>query len=292
MKTHFLLIITAFLLISCGGNKSDSDAFGNFEALDLLIGAEAQGKVLNLTISEGQVLKAGEVVGFIDTLGLYLKKEQLLAQKDAATARYSQIDAQIAVQQEQKQTLLKEKERFEKLVQQNAAPVKQLDDINGQLSVIEKQIASTKTQNFSLSNELKALTFQVYQINDQIKKSVISNPSAGTVLEKYIEAGEIASPGKAIYKLADLSVIKLKVYISGSQLGQVKLGQKVKVRVDAGNDEIKEYEGTISWISEQSEFTPKIIQTREERVNLVYAMKVDVVNDGTMKIGMPGEVKF
>jgi HlyD family secretion protein len=284
--------VLAISTLSCNNGKNKSDAYGNFEAIETLVGAEAQGKVVQLSAIEGSLLKENEVVGLIDTLSLYLKKQQLLAQKESATARLSQVRAQIDVQDEQKKTALKEKDRIEKLIKDNAVPTKQLDDINGQLNVLNSQITSIGTQNQSISGDIKALTYQIAQIQDQINKSVITNPISGVVLEKYIEQGEIVAPGKTIYKIANLTSLKLKVFISGSQLSHVKLGQKVKVFIDESKNKNKELEGTVCWISEQAEFTPKIIQTKEERVNLVYAVKVDVMNDGSLKIGMPGEVRF
>ena len=292
MKTKLILFVLPFFITSCGNGNNKSDAYGNFEAIEVLVGAEAQGKVVVLKIEEGQQIAKDEIVGYIDTLSLNLKKLQLVAQKEASAAKLAQVQAQIAVQEEQKKTSSKEQLRISKLVEAKAAPTKQLDDINGQLDILSSQIISTRTQNQAIAGEMKALQYQIAQVADQLTKSVIRNPVRGTVLEKYIEEGEIAVQGKTLYKIADLSTLKLRVYISGAQLPNVKLGQKVSVLIDENKDDNKKIEGTISWISQQAEFTPKIIQTKDERVNLVYAVKIDVVNDGSLKIGMPGEVKF
>lgn len=292
MKKYIYLLLSGMMVLSCNNNKVEPDAWGNFEAVDVIVSAEAQGKLTLLKIEEGMALDSGIVVGVVDTTALYLKKLQLLAQLEALQSKYTQINAQIAVQEEQKATLSIEKERFAELVKQNAAPQKQFDDITGQIGIIEKQIASTRTQNQGLAAELKSLGYQVAQIEDQIKKSVIRNPIQGVVLEKYQEPGEMTIPGKAIYKIAQIATLKLRVYVSGDQLASIKLGNQCSVYVDSLSNELKMLKGKISWISDQSEFTPKIIQTRKERVNFVYAVKIDVPNDGSLKIGMPGEVKF
>jgi HlyD family secretion protein len=292
MKIKFILLPLTILAVACGNGNNKSDAYGNFEAVEVLVGAEAQGRVIQFNAEEGQKLNKGQVVGYIDTIPLFLKKEQLIAQMEAMKARLTEVQSQIAVQEEQKKSLVREKNRTSKLVSANAAPSKQLDDINSQLDVLNSQVVSTSTQNQSIAGDIKALYFQVAQVKDQIVKSIIRNPIDGNVLEKYIEPGEIAIPGKSLYKIADLSMLKLRVYISGAQLPNVKIGQKVSVFIDKNKERNRKLEGTVSWISQQAEFTPKIIQTKDERVDLVYATKIDVINDGSLKIGMPGEVKF
>ena len=292
MKTKLMFLAIPFIVAACGSDNNKSDAYGNFEATEVLVGAEVQGKILKFNIEEGQNLVKDQVVGTIDSLSTFLRKQQLIAQLEASMAKLTQVQSQIEVQEEQKKTLLKEQERSKKLVAAQAAPTKQLDDINNQLDLINKQIISTRVQNQAISGEIKAMKFQADQAQDQLTKSVIRNPINGTILEKYIESGEIAIPGKNLYKIADLSVMKLRVYISGTQLPNIKIGQKVSVLIDKTSNENRKLEGTISWISQQTEFTPKIIQTKEERVNMVYAIKVNVQNDGSLKIGIPGEVKF
>ena len=292
MKNNYLLIPLTIFAISCSNGNDKSDAYGNFEAVEIIVSAEAQGKILQFNLEEGNKLNKKQSVGYIDTIPLYLKKQQLIAQLESAAAKLIQVGSQIKVQEEQKITLMRDQDRFSKLVNANAAPSKQLDDINGQLNILNSQVLSTRTQNQSIAGEIKAIKYQVAQVEDQIIKSIISNPVNGTVLEKYIEPGEIAIPGKSLYKIADLSILKLRVYISGVQLPNIKIGQKVKVFIDKNESNNRQLEGSVSWISQQAEFTPKIIQTKDERVNLVYAIKVNVPNDGSLKIGMPGEVKF
>jgi HlyD family secretion protein len=292
MKFRLIFLALPIIISSCGSGNGKSDAYGNFEATEVLVGAESQGKVMQLHVEEGQLLKKGACIGYIDSLSTYLRKEQLQAQVQASEARLLQINAQVDVQEEQKKTLIREQERISKLVVSGAAPTKQLDDVNGQINILNSQIASTKTQNQAIAADIKAMKFQISQVQDQLSKSTISNPIDGIVLEKYIEEGEIAIPGKILYKIADLAVLKLRVYISGAQLPNVKIGQKVAVFIDKTKSDNMQLEGTVTWISQQAEFTPKIIQTKEERVNMVYAVKVDVKNDGSLKIGMPGEVRF
>lgn len=288
-----LNIMGALIILSgCVNNDKKIDGYGNFEAEETLISAQAQGEILSFKVEEGTGLKAGEIVGFIDTTQLSLKEEQLLAQMKGSETKISNVTSQIDVQQEQKRNLLIEKNRIDRLLKDSAATPQQYDDISGKLRITESNIASIKTQNAGILNEIEAIRKQIDQVKDQIKKSYIVNPMAGIVLEKYAEPHEIASPGKVLYKIADLSYLKLKVYISGNQLSMIKLGQKVKVNIDNESKEKDTLEGEICWIASQSEFTPKIIQTKEERVNLVYAVKIRVKNDGRLKIGMPGEVEF
>ena len=292
MKSKLYLILILLLLAACNGNDNGSDAYGNFEAREIIVSAESQGKLLQFNVEEGEQLKKNQHVGWIDTSTLHIQKEQLKAQKMAVASKLDHIKAQIEVQQEQKQNLLTEKNRIEKLYNDQAATKQKLDDINGKYDVLLKQIEATKTQINSIDKEMEVMDRQVDLIDEQIRKAKIINPVNGTVLEKYVEESEIAVMGKALYKIARLDEIDLRVYISGAQLPSVKIGQKVTVLVDQDAKTNQEFEGTVIWISDQAEFTPKIIQTKEERVNMVYAVKVRVKNDGTMKIGMPGEVIF
>ncbi len=292
MKTKLFVVIAATLLSACSGNNNDSDAWGNFESKEIMVSAEAQGKIMQLTIEEGDVLEKDQLVGVIDTTMQYLQKQQLIAQKQAVSTKIANVNAQIAVQEEQKQNLVNEKNRIEKLFSEKAATKQQYDDITSKFEVVNKQIAATKTQIDAIYKELNVIDKQIDVLNEQIRKAGIINPIHGTVLEKYIEAGEMATMGKAIYKISKLDEIDLRVYVSGAQLPMVKIGQVVTVFIDKNEKENQQYEGVVSWISNQAEFTPKIIQTKEERVNLVYAVKVRVKNDGHIKIGMPGEVKF
>lgn len=292
MRTLTFLIIPVLFLYACNSNSDKADAYGNFEAVETIVGAEGQGKLLKFIPEEGMQLKSGEEVGIIDTTALWLKKQQFVAMKKAAEAKLIQIKAQTDVQETQKETVLKEKNRMENLVKDKAAPEKQLDDITGQYKLIESQIVSIRSQNQSVAGEIESLVQQIKQIEDQIARSYIKNPIDGTVLEKYIEPSEIVTIGKNLYKIANLGTVKLKVYVSGVVLPKIKIGQKVTVNIDENIKENQTLEGVISWISSQAEFTPKIIQTKEERVKQVYAIKIDVINDGRIKIGMPGEVFF
>ncbi|HBS86765.1 MAG: hypothetical protein A2W91_12105 [Bacteroidetes bacterium GWF2_38_335] len=293
-KFFRIAILTAAPVVwwACSESDSESDAYGNFEAKETIISAEVSGKVLNFSVEEGSVLKKGETVGLIDTIQLSLKKEQLIAQKKAVSSRTDNIFAQIRVLDEQNDKLVFEKQRIEKLLKDGAATQKQLDDIESQIKVNQKQIASIQAQNSPVINEQKVYDVQIKQIEDQIARSIIVNPVNGSVLEKYCEPFEMTSAGKALYKIADLTKVELRVYVSGDQLSEIKPGKEVDVLYDSGKGELTTVKGTVSWISSQAEFTPKIIQTREERVNLVYAVKIIVENDGSIKFGMPGEIKF
>ncbi|MGD0710182.1 MAG: HlyD family efflux transporter periplasmic adaptor subunit [Bacteroidales bacterium] len=291
-RYHSLFIVAITLLSACSGNNGKSDAYGTFESTEVTISTETAGKLIFLNTDEGQVLKKDDTIALVDTVQLSLRRDEIIAQKKSASTKLDNITAQIKVIEEQKKTSQVDKDRLVKLFKDGAATQQQMDDINGLLAVYDKQISSIETQNAQVLNEDAAYDKQIAQLNDQIKRSLIINPEDGTVLTKYAESNEVVTLGKPLYKIADLSNIYLRIYVSGSQLPQIKLGQKVKVLVDKNEKENKEYEGIITWISSSSEFTPKIIQTKEERVNLVYAVKVKVKNDGTMKIGMPGEVRF
>jgi len=293
MKNILILISLSVILLSgCSNDKQKSDAYGNFEATETIVSSESSGKLYELNVEEGQVIDANKIVGYIDTSQLYLKKLQLAQQKNTTRTKFKNVSSQISVLQEQRRVAVRERDRVERLLKDNAATGKQLDDINGNIDVINKQISSIDIQNTTTNEELKGLDVQIQQVIDQLQKSNITNPVKGTVILKFAEQGEIVSFGKPLYKIADISIMELRVYVSGSQLPEIKLGQKVKVLIDDGKANYKTLEGEISWISSKAEFTPKIIQTKEERVNLVYAVKVRVNNDGTLKIGMPGEIMF
>jgi len=283
------ILITTIVLISCSNNDKKADGYGNFEATEITVSAENNGKLIQFSVEEGQTLKSKAVVGFIDTIPLNLKKEQLLASKNVVSSKSKGVLSQISVLKAQLKTARISKNRIENLIKENAGTQKQLDDIDGQIDVITQQISSIEIQNASVINELYSLDIQIDQVEDQLQKSIIINPINGTVLTKYAEPNEISSFGKPLYKIADLSILKLRIYISETQLSNIKIGQKVTVKIDS-EKEMTNYSGTISWVASEAEFTPKIIQTKEERVNLVYAVKIDVVNDGSLKIGMPAEM--
>ncbi len=292
MKTNNLFLIIVMLLAACSGKNDRSDAYGNFEVDDVMISAEASGKLLTFTAIEGKSLSAGELVAVIDTTDLVLKRSQFDAQKTSISARIDNIRAQIEVQKQQKQNLLTDKARIEKLLKDGAATQKQLDDVNGQIDLVDRQIASINTQFASVNAELEVVNTQIAQLEESISKCKIYNPSEGIVLEKFAEPNEITAFGKPLYKIADMNEMILRVYISGDQLPNIKLGQEVEVLIDQDKKTNRKLTGVVSWVSETAEFTPKIIQTKEERVNMVYAVKVRVKNDGSLKIGMPGEVNF
>lgn len=298
MKTYQFLagIMAAALLTACGNNNGDYDASGIFETTEVIVSAKANGEIMRFNIEEGQDVKPGVPVGYIDTLQLSLKKWQLLATRTATDSRVLNESRQLSSLRQQITNFERERKRYEGLVKDDAATQKQLDDINYQIEVLEKQLAATQEQisstNNSLTGESTGIEAQLAQLDDQINNSVITSPIAGTVLTKYAEPGEYAAPGRALFKVSDVGNMKLRAYITADQLTALKLGQKVKVYADKGKDERKEYEGIVSWISDEAEFTPKTIQTRDERANLVYAIKVDIRNDGFIKRGMYGDIKF
>lgn len=303
------LLLTVFLS-GCEDKENEYDASGTFEAIETIVSAEANGVIKSFNIQEGQTLDAGLQIGYIDSIQLHLKKKQLEAQIKAMgqklpdiAAQTAQFEQQVAAAQSRLDYLLKEKTRIENLLKAEAATPKQLDDINAQITEIQHQIqvihkqeaaqsSALRTQRSGISAEVAPLNIQIEQINDQLEKSKIRNPISGRVLTKFAQEDEMATMGKPLYSIADLSTITLRAYITGDQFNFVKLGQKVKVLVDDTPGQMKELEGTVSWISDKAEFTPKTIQTKDERANLVYAVKIRVKNDGTLKIGMYGEVIF
>ncbi|MCF8236090.1 MAG: efflux RND transporter periplasmic adaptor subunit [Bacteroidales bacterium] len=291
MKTKYLFIMLIFLA-ACSGREKLSDAYGNFEAVEKLVASQANGQILWLKIEEGNRLDSGAVVGLIDTTDLYLKKQQLLSRKNAVAAGIESVRAQMDVQKQQKENLLVDRNRLEKLFEEGAATQKQMDDVKGAVELAEKQIDATRSNLNAIYDEVAAIESQIKQVKENIRKCYIRNTTDGTVLTKISESGEVTAFGRPLYRIAGLDPLILKAYVSGEQLPDVKLGQKVEVQVDKNAEENQSFEGTISWISDQAEFTPKIIQTKEDRINLVYAVKVLVPNDGTLKIGMPGEVNF
>ena len=299
MKNKLLIgscIALTTLLLSCSNGNGDFDATGTFESEEVIVSSEAMGKLVLFDVDEGMNLKHNQIVGVVDTTQLYLKKKQLESTIKAVLSKQPDIPTQLAAIKEQIVTAEREKIRVKNLVKTNAATTKQLDDINSQLDVLNKQYEATKSSltitKQGMRSETLPLIAQLEQIQDQINKSIIINPIDGTVLTRYAKQDEITSNGKALYKIADLSEMILRAYINGDQLGQIKLDQKVKVYVDKGDSEQKELEGEIYWVSSKAEFTPKTIQTKDERANLVYAIKVRVKSDGYLKIGMYGEVKF
>lgn len=286
---HIILFLLLTSLFSCNNNDNKADGYGNFEATEITISAEANGKLEYLNLEEGDMLEPNTLVGLVDTTQLYFNKQQLITSKATTHSKSANVLSQISVLQAQLRTTLIEQKRIQNMFAENAATKRQVDEIEGKVDVIKEQIKGVQTQNSPIINEIASLNVQIKKINDQIKNSKIINPIKATVLAKYTEPNEITSFGKPLYKIANLSQMTLRVYISETQLPQIKLNQKVTVKIDNGNG-MKSYPGTVSWISSVAEFTPKIIQTKEERVNLVYAVKVEVINDGGLKIGMPAEI--
>jgi HlyD family secretion protein len=291
MIKHLLKLVIAFALFSCNEKEDEADAYGNFEATEIIISAESNGKIEILNLDEGMQLDMGEIVGHIDTVQLYLNKQQLIASKSTVYAKSANVLSQRSVVKAQLKTAELEQNRIGIMFNESAATKRQVDEISGKVQVLQRQINSVETQNAPIVNEVKSITIQIEKINDQLKKSKIINPIKGTVLAKYAEPNEITAYGKPLYKIADLSIMTLRVYFSEKQLSTIKIGQEVTVSIDE-KEGVKLYKGKVSWVSSSAEFTPKIIQTKEERVNLVYAVKVTVANDGGLKIGMPGEVKL
>ena len=288
MKQVFVFLVL-MNVVACTKSNDKADGYGNFEATEVTISAEANGKIEFLNLEEGATLAPNTLIGLIDTTQLYFSKQQLIASKSTIASKSQNVLSQTAVLKEQLKTTLIDQKRIQNMFAENAATKRQVDEINGKVNVLNEQIKSVKTQDAPINNEVKSIDVQIEKINDQIKKCNIINPFQGTVLAKYTEANEITSFGKPLYKIADITEMTLRVYISEKQLNQIKVGQKVTVKIDAQED-MKSYSGTISWIASSAEFTPKIIQTKEERANLVYAVKVKVKNDGSLKIGMPAEM--
>ncbi len=286
------ITLVGLVLSSCNRNGNKADAYGTFETDEITISAESSGKLLKFTVDEGDQLKKGQEVGSIDSIQLYLKMKQLSSQIDAIKAKIPNISAQSDVQEEQLNVLNIEYDRIKKMFTDGAATQKQIDDIEGRVNLAKKQKDAIDIQKTSVFAEIPALNAQIEQIKDQLRRCKIVNPVDGKVLVTYVNQFENVVQGKAIYKLANMDFMYLRAYISGTQLHSFQPGIKVKVFIDSENDKLIEMEGTITWVSSEAEFTPKIIQTREERVKLVYPIKVKVKNDGSIRIGMPAEVQL
>jgi len=301
MKTNRYLSLTimalsSLFLLSCSNGDEDYDATGSFEATEVIVSSQATGRVLELNVNEGEQLQAGQVVGRIDSTQLYLQKMSLLANAKGIRAQQPDIRKQTAAIQEQIKTLEREKVRIEQLIAANAGNRKQLDDIESQMEVLRSQLsAQTSTLRKSSENisaQSSTLDIRVAQLDDQLEKTRISSPISGTVLNRYVEVGELATMGTPLFKIADIRTLFLRAYVTNDQLARIRLNDEVTVRIDDGKGKMKSYNGRVSWISDKSEFTPKTIRTKNERANLVYALKIAVLNDGYLKIGMYGEVKF
>jgi Multidrug resistance efflux pump len=296
MKKIIALLLPIIVLTACHRGKYNYDASGTFNATEITVSAEATGRIMQLNIEEGSKVEAGYESGYIDTTQLYLNRVQLQHNLHSAYSRKQDVPKQVAALQQQIQTQKRELVRVERLIAANAANQKQADDINAGIAVLEKQLTaqltSLKSGNIAIDSESEAIVNGISQIEYQIEKSKIISPINGTVLTKYAQAGEFAAVGKPLFKVADLDNMELRAYITSGQLSQIKLGQKVKVYADYEDKESRPYDGVVSWVAEKAEFTPKTIQTRDERANLVYAIKIAVKNDGMLKIGMYADVKF
>ena len=291
-RLGLMLLATTFMLSSCNDDGNTSDAFGNFDVDETVISAESPGELLTFSVQEGQTLKPGQVVGSIDSTDLLLSRAEIMANRQSVTAKLTSINAEIRVLNTQLEVIEKEHKRVLKLLESDAATEKQKDDIEGNIAVIKSKIAAANAQKPAVQAQLDVIEANVAKINNQLSKCIIVNPVEGRVLTKLAEPHELVAPGKPLYKIADTNNVYLKAYVTGTQVSGLKVGQAVSVLLDQPEGGLRTLKGTIQWVSDQAEFTPKMIQTREERVSLVYAIKVSVANDGTIKIGMPGEVKF
>lgn len=292
---NFLILILPLLFAGCSDGSDDFDACGQIEAVDVVVSAESNGKIISLDVPEGAVLAKGECVGVIDSVQIYLQKMELISRKQNAVSRIVDIKKQLAPQKSRLENLMVDKERYVNLLAKDAGTQKQVDDIEFQIAVskgeIDAQTQTYRNNNSGVESELAMYDVQIAQKEDMLRKCRIVSPVAGTVLTRYVEEGETVTSGKPIFRIADMNDVYVRAYFSTSQLADIKLGSKVKVYPDDGSDKLKEYEGTVTWISEQAEFTPKNIQTRDDRADLVYAVKIYIANDGYLKLGMYAYVK-
>ncbi len=297
MKSGFLsFTVLIFFLAGCNNNDALKDASGVFEATEIIVSSEANGKITELNVAEGERLEYGLIVGLVDTVQLHLTKLQLLANKKAVLASKPDVKTQIEATEREIEKQEFEKKRIESLLEGDVATQKQMDDINSLLDILKAKLKSQKSSLANSVNSIDAqsetIDAQIAKLEDQIEKSKIASPISGTVLVKYAEEGEITGMGKPLFKIADIKNMILKVYVTSDQLAKLKIGQKIKVLAEFGETENREYDGTVTWISDKSEFTPKTVQTQDERANLVYGVKVAVNNDEYLKIGMYGGIKF
>ena len=294
MQKIYVLAGVALMMVACGGNEKAYDATGTFEATETTVYAEQSGALLTFSVNEGDHIEAGKEVGLIDTTQTWLKIQQLDATKEVYQSQKPDMERQIAATRQQLSKAQQDEQRYRELVADGAAPSKMLDDASSQVKVLQKQldaqISSLSTSTRSLDKQTVAANVQIEQLRDMLHKCHIVTPTKGTVLEKYVERGEFVTIGKPLFKIADTERMFMRAYVTSSQLQNIRIGQQVKVFADYGDGQKKAYNGTVSWISSRSEFTPKTILTDDERADLVYAVKVAVKNDGYVKIGMYGEV--
>lgn len=292
MKIGILTLSLSVLAAGCSNKSSQPDAYGNFEATEVTISAETSGRILNIGVTEGTDIEKGADIALIDTTLLHLQTNELAAAMKGAGTRITSIDAQNEILDQQIANLEINISRIANMLKDDAATKKQYDDLTGQVAVLKKQIVANNTQKSAVHDELDTYRSKIATIREQLSRCHVKSPLKGTVIEKYSEAGEMTAAGKPLVKIADLSEIRLKVYVSGAQLNRVKTGQACTVRIDNGKKGYETFPGTVSYISEKAEFTPKIIQTKEERVILVYEVTILVKNNGAIKSGMPGEAIF
>lgn len=290
---HALALLTIIAIAACNKKDGSAEAYGNFEAVETLVSAKGTGELMRFNVEEGMTLAAGMQVGMIDTTLLALQLREIDANRDAIASQHRNVVAQIEVQHARMADLLHEQKRLNALFADHAATQKQVDDMASQVAVLKKQTAAIETQNPGITAQVRALDAKEAQVRQRIADQHIINPVHGTVTVKLAEAHELATTGRPLYRIADMDTLELRAYISGAQLAGVKLGSSVEVGIDRGDSGVVRLRGRVSWISSEAEFTPKTIQTRDERVDLVYAFKVRVANkDGSLKSGMPGEVYF
>jgi HlyD family secretion protein len=288
------IMLCLTFLVQTGCQKNDrSDGYGNFEATEIIVSSEANGKLELLSVEEGRSIAAGSLVAVVDTSQLHYTRSQLQAERKTLLAKRPALGARIGVLLQDRRNMMRDDQRYRRLLGEGAVPEKQLETIQNGISLIDKQIASLETENPGIAGEISAKEARIAQLDDQIRKCVVRNPVEGVVLTRYAEPGEVTAYGKPLYKIADLRGLFLRVYLSGAQIPQVRIGEEVEVLIDGDMPADRSMKGTVTWISDKAEFTPKIIQTREERVSQVYAVKVRVSNhDGRLKIGMPGEMRL
>lgn len=292
----YMMTAAALTGTACSSGDARYDASGVFEATEVIVSAKGTGELVSFGVEEGQAVTTGQTLGYIDTLQLHLQKRQLISTLSATDSKRLNETLQLSSIRQQISNLQQERKRFAQLVSENAANQKQVDDIDYQIRVLQRLLSATSEQigsnNSSLTGQKGGIAAQIAQIEDMIDNCIITSPIQGTILAKYMERGEFATTGKALFKVADIRNMRLRAYITADQLTTLSIGQKVKVMADQGKTARREYTGTVTWISSKAEFTPKTIQTREERANLVYAVKIAVINDGMIKEGMYGDVLF
>lgn len=289
-------LLFPFIFYSCGNGENKTDASGVFESTEIMVSAEAYGKILQFDIQEGQTLTKDQSIGIIDSTQLYLSKLHLISSKKALQASKPDVNSQIRAAESEIIKYENDRVRIKKLLAGDVATQKQLDDVNAQLDILRARLASLKsslnTSVTSIDAQSNSVDVQIEQLNDQIERCIIKSPMDGTVLVKYAEQGELAASGKPLFKIADIQNMTLRAYVTSEQLANLKIGEKVKVLAEFGETETREYDGKVTWISSKAEFTPKTIQTQDERANLVYAVKIMVKNDDYLKIGMYGGFKI